>query len=55
MIANNLKQIKKQIEETVRKVHRSTDEIKLVAVSKRFPVEKITEAYAAGQIFFGEN
>lgn len=55
MISINLQQIKKQIEDTAIKVNRSTDEIKLVAVSKRFPVEKINEAYAAGQTIFGEN
>ena len=34
---------------------RSPGEIKIIAVSKRFPVGKIIEANDAGQVFFGEN
>lgn len=55
MISDNIQLIKKQIANTATKVNRVPDDIKLVAVSKRFPVEKITEAYAAGQTIFGEN
>ena len=55
MIAENIQLIRNQIADTAIKVNRSPDDIKLVAVSKRFPVEKITEAHAAGQIIFGEN
>jgi pyridoxal phosphate enzyme (YggS family) len=33
----------------------ANDGVKLVAVSKTFPVERIAEAYAAGQRVFGEN
>lgn len=55
MIAENIQRIKNQIAATAIKVNRSPDDIKLVAVSKRFPVEKITEAHAAGQTLFGEN
>lgn len=55
MISDNIQLIKNQIANTAIKVNRRPDDIKLVAVSKRFPVEKITEAYAAGQTIFGEN
>ena len=55
MIAENIQRTKTQIAATAIKVNRSPDDIKLVAVSKRFPVEKIAEAHAAGQTLFGEN
>lgn len=55
MISENIEIIKRNIATAAIKVNRSPDEIKLVAVSKRFPAEKITEAYAAGQTIFGEN
>jgi pyridoxal phosphate enzyme (YggS family) len=55
MISDNIQLIKKQIANTAMKVNRPLDDIKLVAVSKRFPITKITEAYAAGQTVFGEN
>ena len=55
MISENLQRIKETIAHTAQKVGRSPDDIKLVAVSKRFPVDRIIEAHAAGQIIFGEN
>ncbi len=55
MILNNLKKIGKLIEVSAKRSGRVPADIKLVAVSKRFPPEKITEAYHAGQIIFGEN
>lgn len=55
MISDNIQLIKDQIANSAIKVNRSPDDIKLVAVSKRFPIEKITEAHAAGQTIFGEN
>lgn len=55
MIAENIHNIKAQIAKAAIKVGRHPEEIKLVAVSKRFPASKITEAYAAGQTLFGEN
>lgn len=55
MISSNLKHINKIIETSALKAQRKPSEIKLVAVSKRFPVEKIIEASKAGQIHFGEN
>lgn len=55
MIRENIRQIQQKIADSAKKVHRSPEEIKLVAVSKRFPAEKISEAYSAGQTIFGEN
>ncbi len=55
MISENIDIIKRIIANAATKVDRSPDDIKLVAVSKRFPADKITEAYAAGQTIFGEN
>jgi PLP dependent protein len=55
MITHNLQVIKDQIISTALRVGRDPAEIKLVAVSKRFPPEKLQEACKAGQILFGEN
>lgn len=55
MISENILRIKEKIATAAMKVNRSPDDIKLVAVSKRFPPAIITEAFAAGQIIFGEN
>lgn len=55
MISENIKKIYKEIAVAATRVGRSPDEVKLVAVSKRFPAAKMIEAYAAGQIIFGEN
>ena len=55
MIQENLKKIHEQIDEAAQRSGRESREIKLVAVSKRFPAEAINEAAHAGQIFFGEN
>lgn len=55
MISSNLKHINELIAASAKKAQRDISEIKLVAVSKRFPVENIIEATNAGQIIFGEN
>lgn len=55
MIQNNLGQIRQQITEIAIRCHRDPSDIKLIAVSKRFPVEAIEEALDAGQFQFGEN
>lgn len=55
MILNNLKIIGENIASAAEKSGRNPADIKLVAVSKRFPPEKITEAFQAGQTIFGEN
>jgi len=55
MISKNIQRIKKKIADAAIKADRSPDDIRLVAVSKRFPAAAIGEAYAAGQNIFGEN
>jgi pyridoxal phosphate enzyme (YggS family) len=55
MIKENLQAVHRSIEAAAAKCGRHPEDIKLVAVSKRFPPEKITEAYGAGQMLFGEN
>jgi len=55
MISKNLLQIKESIRLTAIKSGRNPADIKLIAVSKRFPAEKIQEAFQAGHLLFGEN
>jgi pyridoxal phosphate enzyme (YggS family) len=54
-IENNLSSLKEDIARCAERAGRSPGDIRLVAVSKRFPVELIEEARRAGQIHFGEN
>ena len=55
MIADNLKKVNSDIAKACERVGRSPSEVKLVAVSKTWPANKIREAYEAGQRVFGEN
>lgn len=55
MISTNLFKIREQIQLAARNSGRSAEEIKLVAVSKKFPHTAILSAYKAGQQLFGEN
>jgi pyridoxal phosphate enzyme (YggS family) len=55
MIAENLKKIRQQIRSTALRCNRDPESVRLVAVSKTFPVADMKEAIAAGQILFGEN
>ena len=55
MISENIATIQEKIAIAATTSNRSPEDIKLVAVSKRFPVAAIQEAYAAGQTLFGEN
>ena len=55
MICDNLANIQERIANAARRSCRSPDDIKLVAVSKRFSKEKINEAIGCGQFVFGEN
>lgn len=48
MVAENLVQVQKNIEESCKKVNRDPGEVTLIAVSKTKPVEMLQEAYAAG-------
>lgn len=54
-IAESLQEIKHQISQAALKAGRNPGEVKLIAVSKTKPMELIHEAYAAGQLDFGEN
>lgn len=55
MIPENLERIREEIVHSAAKAGRSPKDIKLVAVSKRFPVDIILKAFHAGQRLFGEN
>ena len=55
MVAENLIQVQKNIEEACKKVNRDPDEVTLIAVSKTQPVDMLKEAYEAGARVFGEN
>src|SRR5678815_3935889 len=54
-IADRLADIRGRIAAAARSAGRDPSSIRLVAVSKTFPIEAIREAYAAGQREFGEN
>ncbi len=55
MIKNNFYEIAKRIEKACKRVNRDFQGIKLIAVSKTQPSERIIEAYNAGLKRFGEN
>lgn len=55
MVAENVKNIRKRIEETCFRCGRRPEDLTVVAVTKTFGVEKIREAIDAGQLDFGEN
>jgi hypothetical protein len=55
MISENIQRIKEKIAEAAIKAGRIPADIRLVAVSKRFPAAAICEAHGAGQRIFGEN
>jgi PLP dependent protein len=54
-IAEHLADVRGRIAEAARRARRDPSEIALVAVSKTFPVDRVREAHAAGQLDFGEN
>lgn len=54
-IADRLTAIRRRIAAAARSAGRDPSSIRLVAVSKTFPIEAIREAHAAGQREFGEN
>ena len=54
-IAENLAQVRKEIEAAARRAGRDPAEIKLVAVSKTVPAEVIAQAVEAGVDALGEN
>ncbi len=55
MISKNLHALRLRINEVSEKCGRTPDDVKIVAVSKRFPVSAIQEAVNSGQTLFGEN
>ena len=54
-IADRLAGIRARIAAAARSAGRDPSSVRLVAVSKTFPIESIRDAYAAGQREFGEN
>jgi hypothetical protein len=54
-IASNLDQIRSRIAAACLRAGRRPEEVRLVAVSKTQPPERIEAAAAAGQLLFGEN
>jgi pyridoxal phosphate enzyme (YggS family) len=55
MISDRLSQIRARMAAAAGTAGRDPSSIRLVAVSKTFPVEAVRDAYAAGQRDFGEN
>ncbi|MGB0047954.1 MAG: YggS family pyridoxal phosphate-dependent enzyme [Terriglobales bacterium] len=54
-IARNITEMQDRVVAAAQRVGRSPSDIKLMAVSKTSPAERISEAYAAGLRVFGEN
>jgi pyridoxal phosphate enzyme (YggS family) len=54
-IAENCSEVRERIDVAARRAKRRPEEIKLMAVSKTFPAERVREAYEAGLRLFGEN
>ena len=54
-IASNLSRVRERIAEAALRAGREPGHVRLVAVSKTFPIEALREAYEAGQRDFGEN
>lgn len=55
MIAEQLKEVEKNIQEACRRAGRDRSEVTLIAVSKTKPVSVLEEAYQEGVRVFGEN
>ena len=55
MFKQRLVKVKQRIEAACLRSGRSTDDVTLIAVSKTFPFARLEEAYASGQLHFGEN
>ncbi len=54
-VSANLAQVRKRIELACQAVGRTSGAVTLLAVSKTMPAQAVREAYAAGQLAFGEN
>ncbi len=55
MIAENLKKVREQLNQTAVRCGRNPEDIRIVAVSKKHPAAAIKEAIEAGHFLFGEN
>ena len=55
MVRENLHRLEERIESACLKANRKRNEVRLVAVSKTYPIEVIKEALILGQRDFGEN
>lgn len=53
--AEHLAEVESRIVAACRRAGRSRDEVELIAVSKTFPVEAISDVAACGQVLFGES
>ncbi|MDE0361886.1 MAG: YggS family pyridoxal phosphate-dependent enzyme [Rhodospirillaceae bacterium] len=54
-VAQRLENVRTRVQAALRDADRGTDEILVLAVSKRQPVDAIEAAFLAGQTHFGEN
>jgi pyridoxal phosphate enzyme (YggS family) len=54
-IASRLAEVRSRIDAAARRTGRDPATVRLIAVSKTFPLDAVREAYAAGQRDFGEN
>src|SRR3954467_2800267 len=54
-VADRLNGVRERISAAARSAGRDPSSVRLVAVSKTFPINLIRDAYAAGQREFGEN
>ena len=55
MISTNIEEVKNSIENACRKCGRDPASVKLIAISKTKPAERVKEAYECGCRSFGEN
>lgn len=55
MIRENLIQVRQRIRQAAQRAGRNEQEIELIVVTKNVPVERILQAYEAGERKFGEN
>lgn len=55
MLAENLQEVERNIQEACKKANRSRDEVTLIAVSKTKPISMLKEIYDLGVRNFGEN
>lgn len=54
-VAERYLEVQQRIQQACRAAGRPTEEVRLLAVSKTFPIEPVRDLFAAGQCDFGEN